>query len=173
MSLIPCPECGNEISDKAMMCPSCGYNQRGAGAFYCYEYKSKRTLCGLPLVHIVMGPPLDPATGKLRIAKGIIAIGGVAIGWLALGGVAFGLLAFGGVGLGLLVALGGLAISGGVAAGGLAIGFIALGGCAVGYYAIGGGAFGIHALGGNAQDPALKAFIEFKLRGFLKSILWH
>ena len=107
-----------------------------------------------------VGPAFDPATGKLRIAKGIVAIGGIAIGWLALGGVALGLIAFGGVGLGLLAAFVGVAISGGFAAGGMAIGFIAVGGCAVGYYAIGGGAFGVHALGGNAQDPGLKAFFE-------------
>ena len=160
MSLVPCPECGNEISDKALACPSCGYSRRGMGAFYGYEYKSKRTVCGLPLVHIVMGPAFDPATGKLRIAKGIIAIGGIAIGWLAVGGVALGLLSFGGVGLGLLAAFGGVAISGGFASGGLAIGFVAIGGCAIGYYAIGGGAFGVHALGGNAQDSGLKAFFE-------------
>ncbi len=25
MSLIMCPECGNEVSDKAASCPKCGY----------------------------------------------------------------------------------------------------------------------------------------------------
>jgi hypothetical protein len=148
MALIPCPECGNQISEKAVMCPMCGYSSRGGtGSFYCFEYVSKRTLCGLPLVHIVMGPAIDPATGRLRVAKGIIAIGGIAMGWLALGGVALGIIAFGGVGLGLVAALGGVGISLGLAAGGLAIGTIAVGGCAIGYYAIGGGAFGVHAVG--------------------------
>lgn len=161
MALVQCLECGNEISDKAVMCPMCGYSSRGGtGSFYCFEYVSKRKLFGLPLVHIIMGPALDPATGKVRIAKGIIAIGGIAMGWLALGGVALGLIAFGGVGIGLLAALGGLAISGGFSSGGLAIGAIAVGGCAVGYYAIGGGAFGVHALGSNAQDPALQDLLE-------------
>ena len=161
MSLINCPECGNEISDKAVMCPMCGYSSRGGtGSFYCFEYVSKRKLFGLPLVHIIMGPSLDPATGKIRVAKGIVAIGGIAMGWLAFGGVALGLISFGGLGLGLLAALGGLAISGGVAAGGCAIGFFAVGGCAVGYCAIGGGAFGIHALGSNVQDPVLKEWVE-------------
>lgn len=160
MALIPCPECGKQISDKALACPSCGYSPRGVGAFYCYEYKSKRTLCGLPLVHIVMGPAIDPTTGKLRIAKGIIAIGGIAMGWLALGGLSIGLIAFGGAAFGLLAAAGGVAIGAGLSIGGLAIGTIALGGCAIGYYAIGGGAFGIHALGGNAQDPVLKELLH-------------
>ena len=146
MSLIQCKECNESISEKAPLCPHCGCPHRGA--FYCFEYKSEKILFGLPLVHIVMDPAIDPATGKLRVAKGIVAIGGIAIGWLALGGLALGLIAFGGVGLGLLAAIGGLGISLGFALGGLAIG-----GCAVGYYAIGGGAFGAHAVGGNAQDP--------------------
>ena len=152
MSLIPCPECGNEISDKAVMCPMCGYSSRGGtGSFYCFEYVSKRKLFGLPLVHVVLGPPLDPATGRLRIAKGIIAMGGIAMGWLAIGGVALGLVSLGGVGLGLLAALGGVGVSLGFAAGGLAIGFVAIGGCAVGYYAFGGGVFGVHIVSGSTR----------------------
>lgn len=96
MALIPCPECGNEISDKALMCPICGYSSRGGtGSFYCFEYVSKRKLFGLPLVHIIMGPALDPATGKMRVAKGIITIGGIAIGYYAIGGGAFGMHALG------------------------------------------------------------------------------
>ncbi|MCI0499606.1 MAG: zinc ribbon domain-containing protein [Planctomycetales bacterium] len=157
MSLIPCPECGNKISDNVAICPQCGYSSRGGtGSFYGFEYISKHKLFGLPLVHIVSGPAFDPTTGKLRIAKGIIAIGGIAVGWLAIGGLAVGLIAFGGLGLGLLAAIGGAAIGTGFSMGGLAVGTIAVGGCAVGYYAIGGGTFGIHALGGNAQDPGLQ-----------------
>ena len=26
MALVKCPECGNEVSDQASMCPNCGYN---------------------------------------------------------------------------------------------------------------------------------------------------
>ena len=157
MALVQCPECGNEISEKAVMCPMCGYSERGTGQFYCFEYVSKRTLFGWPLVHIVMGPALDPATAKFRYAKGILAIGPAAIGVFAMGGVSIGLLSFGGAALGL-ACFGGLAIGLLLAIGGLAIGGIAIGGCAIGYYAIGGGAFGVHALGANAQDPALKGF---------------
>ncbi|MCE5184906.1 MAG: zinc ribbon domain-containing protein [Planctomycetaceae bacterium] len=152
MSLIACPECENQISDRAVMCPMCGYSSRGGtGAFYCFEYVSKRKLLGLPLLHIVLGPAIDPATGKLRIAKGIVAIGGIAYGVFAVGGAAVGLLSFGGLSAGLLGAFGGVSVSAGCAVGGLAIGSVAIGGFAFGYYALGGGAFGIHALGGNTQ----------------------
>ena len=124
------------------------------------EYKSKRKLFGLPLLHIIYGPPFNPTTGKLRIAKGIIAIGGIAFGWLALGGVAIGLFSLGGTVFGLLAAIGGVAIGTGFSMGGIAIGTIAVGGCAIGYYAIGGAAFGAHAVSGNTQDPALMELLQ-------------
>ncbi len=159
MALIECPECGNQISEKAIYCPMCGYTEKSPGAFYCFEYVSKKTLFGLPLVHIVLGPALDPATGKIRVAKGIIAIGGIAIGIFAVGGLALGVITLGGVALGLAV-VGGVAIGLLFAAGGLAVGFIALGGCAIGYYTIGGGAFGVHALGGNAHGEHLANLLK-------------
>jgi predicted Ser/Thr protein kinase len=126
-----------------------------------HEYKSKTTIFGLPLVHIATG--IDPATGKKRIAKGIIAIGDVAVGVLAvggvtlgcfsLGGVSLGVFSLGGLALGLVLATGGCAVAGIFAFGGLAIGSIALGGMAIGYYALGGGALGMHTMTGEAVDP--------------------
>ena len=97
MAMVRCPECQQEISDRAMMCPHCGYPVRGLGG---YEYRSPWELFGLPLVHIVSGYRIDPATGRLRIAKGIIAVGPIAVGGLAIGGSAFGVLSFGGAALG-------------------------------------------------------------------------
>ena len=108
-----------------------------------YEYKSKRTLFGLPLIHIRFG---NRGTG---VARGILAIGNYAIGVFALGGFSLGLFSVGGLSFGLLCALGGWAV-GSLAIGGLAIGLIALGGGAVGLFAMGGGAFGMYAAGGGA-----------------------
>ncbi len=120
-------------------------------AFLGYEYKSKTTLLGLPLIHIAQG--INPATGRPRVAKGIIAIGNVAIGVIALGGVALGGLTFGGCSIGVL-ALGGLAL-GGVAMGGAAIAiYFAVGGLAVaGKIAIGGLAIAPHVIGSGGADP--------------------
>jgi hypothetical protein len=159
MTLYACPECGNPISDKAMMCPKCGYAAIPS-RFFCGEYKSRTQLFGLPLVHIVYGPAMNPATGKLRVAKGIIAIGGLAVGVLALGGAAFGIIAFGGLAVGLLAALGGAAIGTGISIGGLAVGFAAFGGCAIGYYALGGAAFGVHAFGSNTPVEQLPEWLR-------------
>ena len=84
---------------------------------YHYEYKSRRTLFGLPLVHIHFGGR------RVCRAKGIIAIGDIATGLFAIGGIAAGLISLGGLSAGLL-ALGGLAI-GMFAAGGMGLGLLA------------------------------------------------
>lgn len=107
-----------------------------------YEYKSKTTIKGLPLVHINIG-------FGIRKAKGIIAIGNIAQGFLALGGIALGLISFGGLSLGLF-SLGGLALALLIALGGIAIAPIALGGLAIGLVAFGGLAIGIYSFGGAA-----------------------
>lgn len=107
-----------------------------------YEYKSKRTLWGLPLVHINL------SQRGLTWARGIVAIGNVATGVVAIGCFAAGVLSLGAVCLGLLV-LAGMAM-GLVALGGISLGFIAAGGCALGYLAIGGSAVGVYAAGGAA-----------------------
>ena len=91
-----------------------------------FEYKSKTTLLGLPLVHI------NRRYGG--VAKGIIAIGSVSVGVIALGGVSIGILAFGGLSIGLILALGGIAAGGVLSMGGLALSLLyAFGGAAISF----------------------------------------
>lgn len=122
-----------------------------------YEYKSQRTLWGLPLVHISVG------FGPRCRAKGILAMGNVAMGVVAVGGASLGLLSLGGLAAGGL-ALGGLALAA-AAIGGGAVGLVAVGGLAVGYLAIGGVAVGIYALGGCAiaRDLAWGGYASGKI----------
>jgi predicted Ser/Thr protein kinase len=134
------------------------------------EYRSKATLFGLPLLHVVFG--MDPQTGRVRVAKGIIAIGdraqgviafgGLAMGGFAFGGLAIGVVAFGGGAVGV-AAIGGLAIALIAALGGGAIAPIAIGGGAIGYVAIGGGAIGVHVLDAATRNPAGGAWRFFHL----------
>lgn len=44
MALITCPECGNEVSDKAASCPKCGYTLRQSGISKVMEGISKKKL---------------------------------------------------------------------------------------------------------------------------------
>ena len=115
--------------------------RRGRWTRLRYEYRSKRTVWGMPLVHVAFS---GDSTGR-RVARGVIAIGDIAVGLVAigryaLGGVTIGALTVGlislaGLSAGLLVALGGLAF-GGFAAGGLAIGLVAVGGEARSLWAV-------------------------------------
>lgn len=112
-----------------------------------YEYKSKRTLFGLPLVHINCGP-------GIHWARGIIAIGDISTGFVALGGIAVGLVSLGALSLGLLFALGALCL-GIVSIGGLAVGLTAWGGFAFGLLSVGGISCGVYAVGGVVHASAV------------------
>jgi hypothetical protein len=152
-----CPSCGRRIGFQAALvlppgCEICGTAfQQGAppvfpAATTRARIESRTRILGWPLVAVALGP--DPATGRYGVARGVIAVGDVAIGGVAVGGVAVGVLAVGGVAIGAL-AVGGLAL-GLAALGGFAAGGFALGGVALGAYALGGIAMGLHALGGLA-----------------------
>jgi len=132
-----------------------------------WEYRSRKTLFGLPLLHIAYG--LDPVSGRRRTAKGIVAVGERAVGVVAFGGMACGGIVFGGLGIGLvsfsglalgLVSMGGLALGLLLAYGGLAAAPFAIGGLAAGWVATGGAAFGGHVLSGSSSDPLAKEFFE-------------
>lgn len=161
---------GQKYSDVSTSKATNGYYasqppRAGAVAYYIpcrwhYEYKSKRMLFGLPLVHIHF------ADRGLAHARGIIAIGNTAMGFLSIGGLSFGIVGLGALSLGLLsvggAALGGITLGGvsiGVAAGGGCAlgGLIAYGGLAVGNVAVGGCAVGDVALG--AQAIGKTAFV--------------
>ncbi|MDZ4405240.1 protein kinase [Prosthecobacter sp.] len=126
-----------------------------ARRFQSFEYKSKRTIFGRPLLHVTQG--IDPTTGEKRVARGIFAFGEIAIGvfafggyargWFACGGMAVGGVAIGGLSIGLL-SWGGLALALLLAVGGLSVGPLATGGAALGWNAMGGIAAGWNAVGG-------------------------
>jgi predicted Ser/Thr protein kinase/tetratricopeptide (TPR) repeat protein len=132
-----------------------------------FQWKSRATLFGWPLVHISSG--MDDWGNRLPWARGIFAFGDRAIGVIAAGGLAIGIFAFGGLGIGLLAFGGGaiglvFAFGGGalgtIAAGGGAVGVVASGGAAAGYYAMGGGAAGVYVYSGDRQDPEAERFFS-------------
>lgn len=93
-ALTECRTCRQSVSKDAALCPHCGSprpavkNWNGHG----YEYKSPITVRGLPLVHVAFG---RDANGKLRVAKGVIAIGQFGMGVITIAqfgvGALFGL----------------------------------------------------------------------------------
>ena len=162
-----CPECGKPLVEILV--------RPASGASYGRRYRSDIIIFGLPLVHIALGPYEDERVGK---ARGIFALGDVAIGWFAFGGVATGLVAFGGLAFGLvawggialgLLAFGGLAVggaavgggaAGGAGLGGGALAYVAQGSGAKGYYARGGMAVGTYVIRSGRQDPEAVRFFD-------------
>ncbi len=118
-----------------------GFNYAALGHVY-YEKKSERTLWGLPLWHINIGPG---RVARGVFAVGLIARGYVAVGLLAMGYVSVGLMSLGLLSLGVLAA--GLVALGSIAAGLLACGAVALGLVSLGAASVGGFAFGAAAYG--------------------------
>src|SRR4051812_40145925 len=139
-----CGNCGYRLTraTESSKCPECGrplvevLTRNSATIRGGVRYRSKATLFGWPVVSVALGP----ANGEIRgVARGIVAVGDIAVGGLAVGGIAFGIVANGGLCVGLF-SLGGLAIGLFTALGGLAIGTLAIGGAAIGILATGGGA---------------------------------
>lgn len=95
-----------------------------------YEYKSRRTIKGIPLLHVNIG------LGLYR-ARGIFAIGNRAEGIFALGLLSAGVFSVGILSAGIVLSIGTLAVALAVAAGTLAIGCIAFGAIAVGIFSMG------------------------------------
>jgi hypothetical protein len=137
-----------------------------------FEYRSKLSLLGWPLVHIRLRGGLERGPVKAWFAAGdkaigiIFAFGAIAIAPVSLGGIAIGLLSTGGLALGV-ASFGGFAAAP-WAMGAFVIGVQASGVCAVGWlsaqgvlvavaheFAQGGGALATHA-----NDAAAAAFFR-------------
>lgn len=103
-----------------------------------YEYKSKRTVRGIPLVHVNLGLGLCRAKGIFAIgnlASGVFALGFLSAGIISVGLLSAGLLAFGTIAAGL------------VSVGTLAVGCIAFGAFTVGIFCVGALNFGQFCFG--------------------------
>jgi hypothetical protein len=127
-----------------------------------YEYRSRATLLGLPLLHIRLGDRFDVVRGPVKawIAIGsshavgvIFASGGLAIAPISFGGIAIGLLSFGAIAMGIFP-LGAISI-GMWAYGGLALGWDVFCGSGMAWNAATGGIVAAHgfASGGVALAP--------------------
>lgn len=161
-----------------------------------FEFRSRATLLGLPLVHIRIGDRFDVVRGPVKawIAIGsshaigvIFASGGLAIAPISFGGLAFGILPFGAISLGIFP-IGAIAL-GAWAYGGLVFGWQAFCGVGAAWNAATGGIVAAHdfATGGiahalQANTKAAADFIQQQLffrisrvvnaHGFVVMLCW-
>jgi hypothetical protein len=104
------------------------------------EFTSTRHFGSLPLFHYTRGR--SPETGKLVVAKGVVAIGRLARGFIAIGHASMGIIAIGQLAIGILFGFG-QASTGVFSIGQLAIGLLfGLGQVATGEVAIAQIAYG-------------------------------
>jgi hypothetical protein len=79
------------VAEQAIVCPGCGapYPSRARFDGYGFEYKSRATLAGIPLLHISFKyrPNRVPV-----VARGIVAIGQFAVGGLTLSQFGIGIV---------------------------------------------------------------------------------
>jgi RNA polymerase subunit RPABC4/transcription elongation factor Spt4 len=135
MTLTPCRECRSEVSTDAPVCPRCGAPQpwRSEWRGYGIDWRTKASIWGYPLIHVSFG---RDARGKPRIARGVVAIGQVAVGLiviaqfgvgflLGIGQFVFGLAALAQFAVGILCGVGQFA-TGYVAVGQFAVGCIVI-----------------------------------------------
>lgn len=93
-----------------------------------YQYTSRRTLLGLPLVSIRFGHDRHPT--RYNTAVGVVAIGNFSVGILSIGLISAGVVSIGMIAMGLA-----------------AVGMVSIGGAAVGLSAMGIWSYGVSAVG--------------------------
>lgn len=159
MAIVKCRECENEVSTQARSCPQCGApfpakpEWRGTG----YEWKSEATYLGWPLVHVAWG---RDEHGRLRVAKGVIAIGQFAIGAITIAQFGIGLVfGFGQFILGL-TAIAQFAAGAYLGVGQFAAGYVAIGQFAFGHFALGLAAAGRYVWTVDQADPQAVEFFR-------------
>lgn len=122
-----------------------------------FEWQSQATFHGWPLIHIAFG---KDAHGKLRVAKGWIAIGQFAIGLITIAQFGIGILfGFGQFIIGLS-AIAQFAFAAFLGIGQFATGYYAIGQIVLAYYGIAQTGFTTYLWSSHRKDPEAKeAFI--------------
>jgi len=171
MNLVSCRECRHTVSPNASTCPECGapFPSREKWNGWGYEWKSGIHVLGYPFIHIAFGRGPD---GKLRVARGIIAVGQFAIGVITIAQFGIGLLF--GVGQFIFGCISIAQFAAGVyfSLGQFAFGYLAIGQIAFGYYAKCQFGLAWHLWSQRTQDPEAVYFFKtlFKiLQSFFRS----
>jgi hypothetical protein len=103
MPMKPCRECQREVSEQALSCPGCGapYPALPTWDGFGFEYRSRATLAGLPLVHVAFKylPNRMPVIARGVIAIGQFAVGGLTISQFGVGIVSVSQFTIGGIAL--------------------------------------------------------------------------
>ncbi len=174
MGRITCPACGIELSEGVSSCPRCGHLIRAEAARtvhprgHGFQWRSQAEILGWPLVHVAVGR--DRETGKLLVAKGVIAIGQFAIGLITIAQFGIGFLFAFGQFTGGWIAIGQFALGIYFGLGQFATGATAIGQLAYGEYVLAQIGYGKHVWSSKIKDPEAVEYFR-GLLSFLKSLV--
>lgn len=143
------------------------------GAYFT-EFRSHAEWLGLPLVNYTRG--VNPETGRLKTAKGWLAVGRLAFGGLAVGQASCGLIGIGQASFGLFFAfaqaaagyyaLGQLAVAWGFALGQFGLAQVVIAQLGIGEWVLAQAGYGLHVWTPEYQDPAAVEFFRTLLSRF-------
>jgi hypothetical protein len=168
-NLVLCRECRKDVSSRVAACPHCGalYPTKQKWNGWGFEWKSQASYYGYPLIHIAVGMDKNK---KLRVAKGIIAIGQFGVGLITI--AQFGIGVFFGIGQFMVgaIAVGQIAVALILGMGQIATGYVAIGQVAFGYYAWAQQGFAKYLWTKSHHDPEAGRFFSELFRK-VKSII--
>ena len=121
------------------------------------DWRSRAGFFGIPVVHVAFG---RDAQGRLRVAKGIIAVGQFGIGVVTLAQFGVGLLGGAGQLIFGTVAIAQFAVGTLLAIGQFAAGYIAVGQFVLGYFALGQAGWASALWSLTHHDPDAGAFFQ-------------
>lgn len=159
MPLTRCRECQTQISTEAVSCPHCGapYPAKTKWHGRGFEWKSEQTFYGYPLVHIAWG---RDENNRVRVAKGVIAIGQFGVGLITFAQFGIGVLFGFGQFIFGLTGIAQFAITALFGIGQFAVGYIAIGQFALGYYALAQIGYGKFLWSQAVKDPEAIEFFR-------------
>jgi len=139
----------------------------GAPHWRGYQWRTKAEILGWPLVHVAWGR--DKLTGRLLVAKGVIAVGQFAIGLITIAQFGIGFLFAFGQFTGGWLAIGQFAVGVYFGLGQFATGMTAIGQFALGEYVLAQIGYGKHVWSVGVKDP--EAIDHFRnLLEYLKNL---
>lgn len=118
-------------------------DEKGKKNSFSYEYRSKRTIGGLPILHINWGSK-KTARGIIAIgikAQGIFSVGLLSIGVFSLGLLSLGFFSLGVLAIGLMIGAGAFGM-GFLGFGAIAFGIVSFGAVSIGQFSFGAVAVG-------------------------------
>jgi len=158
--MLTCSQCGNSVSEKLAACPRCGNPMIEPAAetrtmthprWRGFEWRTGAEILGWPLIHVAVGR--DAETGKLLVAKGIVAVGQFGIGVITIAQFGIGILFAFGQFTGGLFAIGQFAAGVCFGLGQFASGMTAIGQVAIGKYVLAQIGWGEHVWSVKTKDP--------------------